>query len=227
MRRRLASLGCAVLLLAGAARGVAESSFPDLNIDELKEQAGDYRHRAELLRKKVGLRNRDISAAESRANAAIQSAQADAEARAQQAAAAQASAQSAAAVAGGVADLLGAFGGNSYLNTAVRAGLHSGGNAAVAGADAAAQAAAEQGSAEIMAANKAAAPLREQAKLLEGEKKRLALKADQYEELADSKDLLIAAETLRKEAEENVRSAAEADKAIAAARSLIENMDVW
>lgn len=227
MKIRLSTFLTASLLACAAATSFAQSAFPDLNLEELKEEAADYRHRAALLRKRVGLRDRDISSAQARANAVLRNAQADAEARAQQAAQAQANAQSAQAMADGMASFMGAFGGNSFINSAIQGGLRAGGNSAMANANAQAQAAAEEGSAEMQEAAKAAAPLREQAKQLEGEKKRLALKADQYEQLADAKDLLIAAETLRKEAEQSVKSAGEADKVIAASRSLVENMDLW
>ena len=224
---KIRALIAAALILGAASLGFAQNSFPDLNVDELREAAKDYRHRAALLRKNVGLRQAGISEAQSRADAAIQAAQADAQARAQQAAQAQAQAASAQSGADAASAIWGMLPGGGFAKNIGRSALSSYGAAGVANANAAAQAAASQGDEEISQANKTAAPLREQANKLEGEKKRLALKADQYEQLADSKDFLITAETLRKQAEEAVKTAGDADKTIAATRSLIQNMDLW
>ena len=228
MKTRRLLLFASALLALGAAKGLlAQGSFPELDLDELRQSAADYRHRAALLRRSVGIRDRKISEAEARAGQIVGNAQAQADAQRQQALAAQRQAQANQQAANIGAGFLQAFGGNSWINQAVQSGMRSGASAGVANANANAANAMAAGDEEVSQARKAAAPLRDQARLLEGDKKKLALKADQYEQLADAKDLLIASETLRKQAEDAVKSSGEADKVISSSRSFVEGMDIW
>lgn len=215
---------CALLLLPGAAASAAEA-FAPLDLDELAQQAADYRHRAALLRKSAGLRERSISEAQERADQIVQSAQADALQKQQQALQNQAKARNDQETLSLAASFL--PGGDSLFKSAVKSGLRAAGNAAVVTAGAGVEGAALEGADAVTQAHQAAAPLREQAKALEGDKKRLALKADQYEKLADAKELLIAAETLRLRAEAAPKTTDETDKEIAAARRFVQNQDLW
>lgn len=228
MRTRALLLWTAAALgLGGAGALLAQWSFQDLDMDELRQSATEYRRRANLLRRSVGIRQRKISEAESRAGQIVQGAEAQAEQRRQAAANAQRQAQANQATANFGAQLFGQLIGNDFLSSAIQAGVKSGAASGVANANAGAANAAAQGEEDVQQAHKTAAPLRDQARLLEGDKKKLALKADQYEQLADAKDLLIAAETLRTQAEEAVKSAGEGDKIISSSRSFVENLDIW
>jgi hypothetical protein len=224
---KTACLCAAGLALAVAGRLRAQASFPDLDLDALKESAADFRHRAALLRRSVGLRERNMSDAEGRAAQILQAAQADAEQKRQAALAAQQQAGASQAGADMGAGLARAFLGNGLFSQALQVGIKTAGSAAVANANAGLNTAAQEGSEELAQAQRSAAPLREQARAFEGEKKKLALKADQYEQLADAKDLLIAAETLRRQAEEAAKTADDADKAISSAKSFVDRMDVF
>ena len=206
---------------------MAETTPQELNLDALKEQAASYRHKAALLRQRIGIRERDISKAESLAGEIVNNAQAQAQNRAQLAIDAQNRAANANAGLGIFAAALGSVGGGGWVKDAIANGAKTAGTNAVNAAAANAQAADAANADELQQANAAAAPLREQAKNLEGEKKKLALKADQYEELADAKDLLIAAETLRGQAEDNAKNSAEAEKATASLKNTIYSMDIW
>jgi hypothetical protein len=213
-------------------RIAARSGLVALDLDALREAAADYRQRAALLRRSVGIRQRSISDAESRAAQIVAAAQADAARQQQEAVEAQQKAQSNQQTAQIFGTLLGAFGGSlgSNLGKAIQAGSRIASQAAqnqAAGANAGMGAAGAAGSQEVYQAQRDAAPLRDQANKLEGDKKRLALKADQYERLADAKDLLIAAETLRLQSEDEAVAAESADKTIASAKSLVEHMDIW
>lgn len=221
---RFASAAGALLILAGVA-AAAPAAFAPLDLDELASQAADYRHRAALLRKSAGLRERSISEAQQRADQILQSAQADALRKQQLALQGQADAQTNQDAFGLAASFL--PGGDSLFKSAVKGGLRVAGNAGVTSAAAGVKGAALEGSDAVTQAHQAAAPLREQAKALEGDKKRLALKADQYEKLADAKELLIAAETLRLRAESAPKSADETDKEVAEARRFVQNQDLW
>lgn len=217
----------AVLSLAAATDVSAQSSYPALDLEQLREAISDYRHRAALLRRSVGIRDRGISEAESRAGQIVAAAEADAQRRQQEALEAQQRAQSNQQTAQLLGGLMGALGGSlgGNLGKAMSMGskianqvgkANVGGGGGGVGDDQ-----------EVYQAQRQAAPLREQAKNLEGDKKKLALKADQYEQLADAKDLLIAAETLRLQSEEAIKAADSADKTISSAKALVEHMDVW
>jgi hypothetical protein len=205
----------------------AEAPLQDLDIEDLRAQAADYRHKAALLRQRIGLRERDISKAQSLADQIVGNAQAQAQAREQAAIDEQNRAANASATMGGLASALGAIGGGGWVKDAVASGMRNAGANAVNSAAADAQAAQNANAAELQQADAAAAPLREQAKNLEGEKKKLALKADQYESLADAKDMLIAAETLRLQAADNIKNADKVSGAITALQNTVQNMDIW
>jgi uncharacterized caspase-like protein len=159
--------------------------FPaELNLEELRAAALDYRRKAGLLRKHIDFGERGLSAAEADANAAARLARIRTP-----------SAQ-------------------PFADPAAFAfGLFNRGSASL-------------GDIEVQRTDNSA-PLRDQAKNLEGEKKRMALKADQYEQLADSMYFLISAETLRKQAEEAARSAGDKTKAVSGSKELIQTMDLW
>jgi hypothetical protein len=220
-------LAAAALALAAAARLRAQAVFPELDLNRMQETIADYRHRASLLRRSVGIRERGMSDAQSRAAQIVQSAEAEAEQKRQAALAAQQQAAANQANAQAGAAIFGALFGNSLISNVVQSGLKGAGAAGVAGAEAGIGTAAQESAEEVARAQRDAAPLREQAKAFEGEKKKLALKADQYEQLADAKDLLIAAETLRRQAEDAVKSAADADQTIASGKSFVARMDLW
>ena len=222
MNARLLTAAFLLALCAGVARSEA---LAPLDLEELHGQAADYRRRAALLRKSAGLRGQSISDAQRRADQIIQGAQADALLKQQQALQGQAQAQSNNEILGLAAGLL--PGGNSMLKSAVKTGLLGAGQVGMIAAEMNAQGASLEGSTSVSQAHQAAAPLREQAKALEGDRKKLALKADQYEKLADAKDLLIAAETLRLRAESAPASAAESDKELSDSRRFLESMDLW
>jgi hypothetical protein len=224
--KSLILLMTAALSLTTAVDLFAQSSYPALDLDQLREAISDYRHRAALLRRSVGIRDRGISEAESRAGQIVAAAEADAQRRQQEALEAQQRAQSNQQTAQLLGGLLGALGGSvgGNLGKAMSMGskiANQVGKANVVGGGAAGD---DQ---EVYQAQRQAAPLREQAKNLEGDKKKLALKADQYEQLADAKDLLIAAETLRLQSEEAIKAADSADKTISSAKALVEHMDIW
>jgi len=202
---------------------LAQDAYAPLDLDELHRQSADYRHRAALLRRSVGLREQSISAAQEQAEQIVREAQADAVAKQQQALLGQAEAQNNQDALNLAASFL--PGGDSALKSAVKTGLRGAGRVGVAAADANAQGAVLEGADAITQAQRDAAPLREQAKILEGDKKKFALKADQYEKLADAKDLLIAAETLRLQAERGAQSSDDEEKEIAAARRFVVNQD--
>lgn len=216
-------LGATVLILSGVATAAADA-FAPLDLEELARQVADYRHRAALLRKSAGLRERSISEAQQRADQIVESAQVEALKKQQQALQGQAQAQTDQDTLNLAASFL--PGGDSLFKSAIKGGLRVAGNAGVATAGATAKGAALEGADSLTQAQQAAAPLREQAKALEGDKKRLALKADQYEKLADAKELLLAAETLRLRAESAPKTAEETDKEIAEARRFVQVMDL-
>jgi hypothetical protein len=219
---KFAVAACALVLLAASC--AAQDAFPPLDLEELHAQAADYRHRAALLRRSVGLRDQKISEAQARADEIVSGAQADALAKQQAALQGQAQAQTNQDALNFAAAFL--PGGDSMLKSAVKTGLRGAGNAGVAMADANAAGASLEADDAVTQAQRDAAPLREQAKALEGDKKKFALKADQYEKLADSKDLLIAAETIRLEAEKAGSAGPDAEKALAAARRWLLNLDL-
>ena len=94
------------------------------------------------------------------------------------------------------------------------------GNAQVADANA-------QNLAQLGDARGDADTLMSQAATFDAEKKKLAYKARQYEQLADAKDVLAASEILRLDAERQVKAIADSDKAIDAERQFVQGMSLW
>ncbi|MDD5657188.1 MAG: hypothetical protein PHF00_08030 [Elusimicrobia bacterium] len=224
---RSPGLVAVILAFGTSAAFCVEDDFQALDMAELRQAVAEYRHKAALLRKSVGLRDQRISDAQSRASAIVEEAEAEAARRQQQAVAAQQQAEGGKAGLDFAASLLGQFGGNSFLNSALQSGIRSAGRAQVAAAAAGSQAAFVEGTEDVKQARAYAVPLEQEAKSLEGDKKKLALKAEQYERLADAKDLLIAAETLRHRAQELAGAPAETEKTPEYYRSIVERMDVW
>ncbi len=222
----LACALCAAFLCAARAQ---EGALEPLDIQRILKEAADYRHRAAVLRKLIGVREQKISSMQQQANGLIAQAQNDAASQAQSAAQAQSQAQSDNAAMGAAASFIGNFlpGGNSFAGQVVQGGLNGLGSAAVNQANAQAQNAQAQGSGEVSEAQKDADSLMAQAQTFQGEKKKLAYKAKQYEQLADAKDLLAAAEILRRQAEQQASSSGQADKAAAAQKKFVQDMDIW
>lgn len=215
-------------LAAGAAAALvasAEGDYSEIDIAELQAQAKEYRHRSDVLRKMIGLRERKIGAVQQQADALMRQAQADAAAR--QAAAAQA--QSDAAGNAQVIGFLGSFipGGNSLGGDMLKSGLNGMAQGAVNQANANARLAGAQGAAMVGGAKSDADSLMSQAEQFQGEKKKLVYKARQYEQLADSKDLLAAGEVLRLRAQESVKTVDGVDREIESARAFVQGVSVW
>ena len=200
-----------------------------LDIKQILGEAADYRHRAAVLRKLIGVREQKISSMQQQANALIAQSQADAQAQAQAAQQAQANAQSDNAFAGAAASFIGNFvpGGNTIAGQMVQGGLTGMGNAEVNQANGQAQQAQAMGGAEESQAQQDADSLTAQAQTFQGEKKKLAYKTKQYEQLADAKDLLAAAEILRLQAQKQVDSAGAAEQAAAEQKKFVQEMDIW
>ncbi|MHB2026552.1 MAG: hypothetical protein ACYCPQ_07930 [Elusimicrobiota bacterium] len=207
----------------------AQLNFDDLNVQSILALAKDYRHRADVLRRLIGVRERKISFMQEEANGLILQAQNDAQAQAQAAAQAQGQAKSDNAVLGGAASFIGNFipGGNSFAGQMVQGGLQGLGSAEQSQASAQVQNAQVQGQLENDQAQKNADSLMEQAKNFQGEKKKLAYKAKQYEQLADAEELLAASEILRVQANKEAQSAADMDNKISSQRQFVENLDIW
>jgi len=186
-----------------------------LDIKQILGEAADYRHRAAVLRKLIGVREQKISSMQQQANALIAQSQADAQAQAQAAQQAQANAQSDNAFAGAAASFIGNFvpGGNTIAGQMVQGGLTGMGNAEVNQANGQAQQDADS--------------LTAQAQTFQGEKKKLAYKTKQYEQLADAKDLLAAAEILRLQARKQADSTGAAEQSAAEQKKFVQEMDIW
>ncbi len=200
--RRLAAAGLLLAALSPARAQVqAAASFKPLDVDKLLAQAKDYRRRAALLRQMIGVRESRISAIERQANAVVAQAQSDAQARKATADQAASSAQGAQAAASIFGAILNAAGVNNNLADVANGVAQGAARSAANNAAAMANGAAGQNSAEMSEAQKEAASLSAQAKSFEGEKKKMAFTALRYEQLADSKELLAAAEILRLKAE--------------------------
>jgi|GEM_PF-6864776 len=205
------------------ASAAAVGSFAALDLNILRRQVVDYRRKANLLRARVGVRQRDVNQAEGLANQVMRNAQA-------QAAAAQAQAQAAqntASTASNIANIASMFPGGGNWGKIARMGANIGASAAQANADAATAQANAQAQAAINNAQGQASTLEQRAKELEGEQKRLAMKARQYEYLADAKDLLLAAETLRLQSVATSKDMGRADQSISSANKLVDEMDLW
>lgn len=222
--RALLAAAAASVLLLGAADLTAESNFPELDIQELLAASKEYRHRSDVLRKMIGARERKIGAIQQQSNALIAQAQADAQARAAQAQANNNSNQA-------MGSILGAFGsmipGGNMMNdltsktlSAAGTAMSNAGNAQVADAN-------SQNAAQLGDARGDADSLMAQAATFDAEKKKLAYKARQYEQLADAKDLLAASEILRLDAERGQKAIADSDKAIEAEREFVRGMSLW
>src|SRR3569832_2804601 len=83
MRSRVLMSFAAAAVLAGVAADLAaESDFPALDIPELLAASKDYRHKADVLRRMIGARERKIGAIQQQSNALLAQAQAEAQARA-------------------------------------------------------------------------------------------------------------------------------------------------
>lgn len=224
MKSRVLMTLAAAAMLAGAADLTAESDFPALDIQELLAASKDYRHKADVLRRMIGVRERKIGAIQQQSNALIAQAQAEAQARA---AAAQANNNSNQLMGSLLGGLGGMIPGGSMMNDLTSKTLSAAGTA-VANAGAAQVADANsQNAAQLGDARGDADGLMAQAATFDAEKKKLAYKARQYEQLADAKDLLAASEILRLDAERAERAIADADKAVAAEREFVRGMSLW
>jgi hypothetical protein len=226
MKLRTALFGAALALVAGGALvATAEPEFSELDLTSLQAQAKDYRHRSDVLRNMIGLRERKIGDIQKQSDALMRQAQADAQARAQAAANAQSSASQDNALLGIMGQIM--PGGSSAMGGILKNGMSSLGSAEVDAANKQAQLASAQGAAEIGGAQQGAENLRAQADAYQGEKKKLVYKAHQYEQLADAKDLLTAGEILRLRAGEQARALEDSDKTVEAERRYVESMTVW
>jgi hypothetical protein len=222
--RAFTVVAAAAALLGVAAELAAESNFTDLDIPELLASSKEYRHRADVLRKMIGVRERKIGAIQQQSNLLIQQAQAEAQARQQAAAAANSNNQLMGSLLGGLGGMI--PGGNMMNNMTAQALTTAGTAVSNAGNQQVADAAA-QGAQQVGDAHGDADGLMAQAATFDAEKKKLAYKARQYEELADAKDLLAAGEILRLESERQARASAEADKSIDAERQFVKSMTLW
>ncbi|HXT01001.1 MAG TPA: hypothetical protein VN915_10025 [Elusimicrobiota bacterium] len=224
MKSRVLMTLTAAALLLGAADLTAQPDFPALDIQELIAASKDYRHKADVLRKMIGARERKIGAIQQQSNALIAQAQAEAQARAAQAQANNGSNQLMGGLLGGLGSMIpgGSMMNNLTSQTLSAAGtaVSNAGNAQVADANA-------QNAAQLGDARGDADSLMAQAATFDAEKKKLAYKARQYEQLADAKDLLAASEILRLDAERQEKAMADADKAIEAERAFVRGMSLW
>jgi hypothetical protein len=218
------AVAAAVLLLGAAAELSAQSDFPALDIPELLAASKDYRHKADVLRKMIGLRERKIGAIQQQSNALVAQAQAEAQARA---AAAQANNNSNQLMGSLLGGLGGMIPGGSMMNDLTSKTLSAAGTAVSNAGNAQVSDANAQNAAQLGDARGDADSLMAQAATFDAEKKKLAYKARQYEQLADAKDLLAASEILRLDAERQEKAIAEADKAIAAEREFVRGMSLW
>ncbi len=225
MRSRLLFLLALLAAGAAAAPRLAADDFPELDLVKLQAKAKDYRHRAELLRRMVGAREAKIGEAQSQADALIQQARAQAQARAAAAAAAQSSAQQTAQFAGIFTQFL--PGGDSMGAQILKSGVKGVAQGAVSAADAQAQQAGAEGAQIVAGAQSDSDTLMAQAATLQGEKKKLAYKARQYEQLADSLDMLAAGEVLRRRAQEQTQTLQDIDKQIESDRAFVKGLTVW
>jgi len=224
MKSRILMAFAAFALLMGSADLAAESDFPSLDIQELLSASKDYRHKSDILRKMIGARERKIGAIQQQSNALIAQAQAEARARA---AAAQANNDSNQMMGGLLGALGGMVPGGGMMNdltaktlSAAGTAVSNAGNAQVADANA-------QNAAQLGDARGDADSLMAQAATFDAEKKKLAYKARQYEQLADAKDLLAASEILRLDAERQEKAIADADKTIEAEKQFVRGMSLW
>jgi len=224
MKSRRLMAFAAIALLMGSADLAAESDFPSLDIQELLSASKDYRHKSDILRKMIGARERKIGAIQQQSNALIAQAQAEARARA---AAAQANNDSNQMMGGLLGALGGMVPGGGMMNdltaktlSAAGTAVSNAGNAQVADANA-------QNAAQLGDARGDADSLMAQAATFDAEKKKLAYKARQYEQLADAKDLLAASEILRLDAERQEKAIADADKTIEAEKQFVRGMSLW
>lgn len=226
MRAGLAVLLAAALLSGGAAvRPVSADDEPAVDIAKLQAQAKDYRHRAELLRRMVGAREAKIGEAQAQADALVQQARAAAQAQAAAAAANQASAQNTAAVLATFTQFMPM--GNSLGATMIKSGMNAAGQGMVNAAGAQAQQANAQGVEMVTGAQSDADTLMAQAAQLQGEKKKLAYKARQYEQLADALDMHVAGEILRRRAIDQQRILGGIDKQLESDKAFVQGVTVW
>jgi hypothetical protein len=222
--RALLTLAAAAALLGAAADLTAESNFPELDIPSLLAASKDYRHKSDVLRKMIGARDRKIGAIQQQSNALIAQAQAEAQARAAQAQANNSSNQLAGSLFGALGGMIP---GGSMMNDLTSKGLAAAGTAMQNAGNAQVADAANQNAAQLGDARGDADSLMAQAATFDAEKKKLAYKARQYEQLADAKDLLAAGEILRLEAERQVKAIADSDKAIETEREFVRGMTLW
>src|SRR6185312_9809009 len=172
----------------------------------------------------IGARERKIGAIQQQSNALVAQAQAEAQARAAQA---QANNSSNQLMGGFLGALGGMVPGGSMMNdltsktlSAAGTAVSNAGNAQVADAN-------SQNSAQLGDARGDADSLMAQAATFDAEKKKLAYKARQYEQLADAKDLLAASEILRLDAERQQKAIADDDRAIEAEKQFVRGMSLW
>ncbi|HEX4046971.1 MAG TPA: hypothetical protein VH309_04015 [Elusimicrobiota bacterium] len=222
--RTLLSFAAAAALLGAGASLTAESNFPDLDIAQLLASSKEYRHRADVLRRMIGVRERKIGEIQQQANALIAQAQADAEARAQAAGAANGQNQAMGSVLG---TLAGMIPGGNMMNNLTSTALSAAGTAVTNAGNQQVADAASQDAAQVGDAKGDADTLMAEASTFDAEKKKLAYKARQYEQLADAKDLLAAGEILRLEAERQSKAIADSDKEIEAERQFVKGMSLW
>jgi hypothetical protein len=222
--RVLLTLAAAAALVGVAADLTAESNFPELDIPQLLAASKEYRHRSDVLRKMIGARDRKIGAIQQQSNALIQQAQAEAQARAAQAQANNNSNQLMGSLLGGLGGMIP---GGSMMNDLASKSLSAAGSAMSNAGNAQVGDAANQNAAQLGDARGDSDSLMAQAASFDAEKKKLAYKARQYEQLADAKDLLAAGEILRLDAERQVKAIADSDKAIDAERQFVRGMSLW
>lgn len=227
MRTLLAALLAAAALAAGGAavRRASADEGGSVDIAKLQAKAKEYRHKADLLRRMVGAREAKIGQAQAQADAIMRQAQADAAARQAQAAAAQQSAQSSAQVLGLFTSMM--PGGNSLAGDMFKSGVNAMGQGMVNAANAQAQQAGAEGAGMVAGAHSDSDTLMAQAQQLQGEKKKLAYKARQYEQLADSMDMHAAGEILRRRAAEQGNVLSEIDKQIESDKAFVQGMSIW
>ena len=226
--RKVLLLGCLALGFCAGAWAQSDSMDP-LDVKQILSEAADYRHRAAVLRKLIGVREQKISSMQQQANELIAQAQNAAAAQEQAAAQAQSQAQSDNAAFGGAASFIGNFipGGDSFVGQVTQSALTGMGSAEVSNANAQAQQAQTVGGSEESQAQKDADSLMAQAQNFQGEKKKLAYKARQYEQLADAKDLLAAAEILRLQARKESDTVRQTEQAAAEQKKFVQSMDIW
>lgn len=222
--RTVLTFSLAAALLSVSAVLTAESDFSELDIQQLLAASKEYRHRSDVLRKMIGARERKIGAIQQQANALVLQAQQEAQARIAQANAANSSNQLAGSLLGGLSGLIP---GGGMMNDLTRTTLSSAGKAVAAQGNQMVADASAQGSAQLGDARGDADSLMSQIGTFDAEKKKLAYKARQYEQLADAKDLLAAGEILRLESEKQSRAVSEADKSIEAERQFVRGMSLW